>query len=161
MVKIAYAVYLYMLYTAHQLDNPCLSLKLLGYARNIDPLTQPPGKRSYSMFYNQGRRHSETRPQAPVTFSLRDRSLITGRGWLQNGKNTGPILFTFPSPPQDRVTLSALLLLKSGNFFRPHSVWLNFKLPCQKYPKTCPPPPASICSAAPLPVINERSLRVV
>ena len=112
---------LYMSYTAHQLDIPCLSLKLLGYARNIDPLTQPPGKRSYSMLYNQGRRHSETRPQAPGTFSLRDRSLITGRGWLQNGKNMGIQLFTFPSPPQNRVTLSALPLLKSGNFFRPHS----------------------------------------
>ena len=49
---------------------------------------------------------------------LRDWSLITGRGGLQNGKIAGPKLFAPPSP-QDRVKLFASPLLKSGNFSRP------------------------------------------
>ena len=49
--------------------------------------------------------------------SLRDWSLITGRGGLQNGKITGPKLFA--PPPQDRVKLFAPPLLKSGSFSCP------------------------------------------
>ena len=46
---------------------------------------------------------------------LRDWSLITGRGGLQNGKIAGPKLFA--PPPQGRVKLFAPPpLLKSGNF---------------------------------------------
>ena len=37
---------------------------------------------------------------------IRDWSLITGRGGLQNGKIAGPKLFA-PPPPQDRVKLFA------------------------------------------------------
>ena len=48
---------------------------------------------------------------------IRDWSLITGRGGLQNGKIAGPKLFA--PPPQDRVKLFATPLLKSGNFTRP------------------------------------------
>ena len=50
--------------------------------------------------------------------SLRDWSLITGRGGPQNGKIAGQKAFA-PPPPQDRVKLSASPLLKSGNFSRP------------------------------------------
>ena len=49
---------------------------------------------------------------------LRDWSLITGRGGLQNGKIAGPKLFA--PPPQDRVKLFAPPLLKTGKFTRPH-----------------------------------------
>ena len=48
---------------------------------------------------------------------LRDWSLITRRGGLQNGKIAGPKLFA--PPPQDRVKLFAPPLLKSANFTRP------------------------------------------
>ena len=48
---------------------------------------------------------------------IRDWSLITGRGGLQNGKIAGPKLFA--PPPQDRVKLFAPPLLKSGNFSCP------------------------------------------
>ena len=48
---------------------------------------------------------------------LRDWSLITGRGGLQNGKIAG--LKLFAPPPQDRVKLFAPPLLKSGKFTRP------------------------------------------
>ena len=49
--------------------------------------------------------------------NIRDWSLITGRGGLQNGKIAGPKLFA--PPPQDRVKLFAPPLLKSGKFTRP------------------------------------------
>ena len=48
------------------------------------------------------------------TAPLRDWSLITGRGGLQNGKIAGPKLFA-PPPP----SLFAPPLSKSGNFSRP------------------------------------------
>ena len=49
------------------------------------------------------------------TALLRDWSLITGRGGLQNGKIAGPKLF---APP----------LLKSGNFTRPPpTIWLKLQ----------------------------------
>ena len=52
------------------------------------------------------------------TYTLRDWSLITGRGGgLQNGKIAGPKRFA--PPPQDRVKLFAPPpFLKSGNFSR-------------------------------------------
>ena len=51
---------------------------------------------------------------------LRDWSLITGRGGLQNGKIAGPKLFAPPPPHQDRVELFAPPPpLKSGSFLRP------------------------------------------
>ena len=49
--------------------------------------------------------------------TVRDWSLITGRGGLQNGKIAGPKLFA--PPPQDRVKLFAPPLLKSVKFTRP------------------------------------------
>ena len=49
---------------------------------------------------------------------IRDRSLITGRGGLQNGKIAGPKLFA-PPPPQDNVKLFEPPRLKSGNFSCP------------------------------------------
>ena len=52
-----------------------------------------------------------------IYYIVRDWSLITGRGGLQNGKIAGPKLFA--PPPQDRVKLFAPPLLKSGNFTRP------------------------------------------
>ena len=49
---------------------------------------------------------------------VRDWSLITRRGGLQNGKIAGRKLFA--PPPQDRVnTFCAPPLLKNGNFLRP------------------------------------------
>ena len=60
-------------------------------------------------------------------YVLRDWSLITGRGGLQNGKITGPKLFA-PPPPQDRVKLFAPHpLLKSGNFLCPPTIWLKYQ----------------------------------
>ena len=43
------------------------------------------------------------------TLHIRDRSLITARGGLQNGKIAGPNLF-LSHPPQDRVKLFVSLL---------------------------------------------------
>ena len=58
--------------------------------------------------------------------AVRDWSLITGRGGLQNGKIAGPKLFA--PPLQDRVKLFAPPLLKSGNFSRPPpTMWLKLK----------------------------------
>ena len=47
---------------------------------------------------------SVNRTVHPRHLHLRDWSLITGRGGLQNGKFAGPKLFA-PPPPQDRVKL--------------------------------------------------------
>ena len=52
-----------------------------------------------------------------IALQLRDWSLITGRGGLQNGEIAGPKLFA--PPPQDRVKLLAPPLLKRANFSRP------------------------------------------
>ena len=73
---------------------------------------------------------------------LRDWSLITGRGGLQNGKIAGPKLFA--PPLQDRVKLFAPPLFKSGNFScPPYNMAQHFKLPRKSYPKTfCAPPSA-------------------
>ena len=50
-----------------------------------------------------------------ILYTIRDWSLITGRGGLQNGKIAGLKLFV--PPPQDRVKLFAPPpLLKSGKF---------------------------------------------
>ena len=108
---------------------------------------------------------------------LRDWSLITGRGGLQNGKIAGPKLFA--PPPQDRVKLFAPPLLKSGNFSRPpynmaktssYCVKTTLKLfvpPPSAWLKLFPPPffvgvklhvpPLPFCSP-PLPVIRDWSL---
>ena len=111
---------------------------------------------------------------------LRDWSLITGRGGLQNGKIAGPKLFA--PPPQDRVKLFAPPLLKSGNFTRPPpynmaktssyhvkstpklfvppaSEWLKlFPPPPFRKGKTSRAPPPSRFVAPPLPVISDHSL---
>ena len=77
------------------------------------------------------------------TPSLRDWSLITGRGGgLQNGKIAGPKLFA--PPPQDWVKLFAPPLLKGRNFLRPPNTMAktsSFRV--KNYLKTfCAPPPA-------------------
>ena len=54
---------------------------------------------------------------------VRDWSLITGRGGLQNGKIAGPKLFA--PPPQDRVKLFAPPLLKCGTVLCPPTIWLK------------------------------------
>ena len=53
-----------------------------------------------------------------LLMDFRDWSLITGRGWLQNGEIFGSETFCAP-PPQARVKLFAPPLLKRGNFSRP------------------------------------------
>ena len=60
--------------------------------------------------------HTLARKQRPArgNLNIRDWSLITGRGGLQNGTIAGPKLFA-PPPPQDRVKHFAPPLLKSGN----------------------------------------------
>ena len=71
---------------------------------------------------------------------LRDWSLITGRGGLQNGKIAGPKLFA--PPPQDRVKLFAPPLLKSGNFTRPpYNMAKTSSYRVKSTPKLFVPPP--------------------
>ena len=72
---------------------------------------------------------------------LRDWSLITGRGGLQNGKIAGPKLFA--PPPQDRVKLFAPPLLKSGNFTRPpYNMAKTSSYHVKSTPKLFVPPPS-------------------
>ena len=81
---------------------------------------------------------------SPLNWKLllvRDWSLITGRGGLQNGKIASPKLFA-PPPPQDRVKLFAPPLLKSGNF-------------------SCPSYNMAKTSSNPLPVISDQSLSTI
>ena len=52
-----------------------------------------------------------------LDMTLRDWSLITGRGGLQNGKIAGPKLFV--PPPQDRVKLFAPPPFKEWKLFVP------------------------------------------
>ena len=109
---------------------------------------------------------------------LRDWSLITGRGGLQNGKIAGPKLFA-PPPSRQGKTFRAPLL-KSGNFTRPpynmaktssYRVKTTPKLfvtPPSEWLKLFPPPlfvgvklhvpPLPFCSP-PLPVISDQSLK--
>ena len=68
----------------------------------------PIGQHYHHPFSGRGSNPSST---------IRDWSLIMGRGGLQNGKIAGPKLFA--PPPQDRVKLFTAPLLKSGNFSRP------------------------------------------
>ena len=112
---------------------------------------------------------------------LRDWSLITGRGELQNGKIAGPKLFV--PPPQDRVKLFTPPLLKSGNFScppynmaktssyleklpqnflcPPFSIAKTFSAPPFRRGKTSrAPPPLPFCSP-PLPVISDQSLILI
>ena len=102
-------------------------------------------------------------------------SLITVRLGLQNGKIAGAEL-CLPPPPQDRVKLFPLSLLKSGNFLRPlwlklqlsycikttpkhfcasPSIWLNIFQP-PLFSQTSLPP--SFFVAPTLPAINDQSL---
>ena len=75
-----------------------------------------------------------------LSIKIRDWSLITGRGGLQNGKIAGPKLFA--PPPQDRVKLFAPPLLKSGNFTRPPYNMAKTSSYCVKStPKLFVPPP--------------------
>ena len=63
-----------------------------------------------------------------------------GEGGATKWENRG--FETCCAPPQDRVKLFTPPLLKSGNFSRPPTIWLNFKLPHKNYLKTfCAPPP--------------------
>ena len=72
---------------------------------------------------------------------LRDWSLITGRGGLQNGKIAGPKLFA--PPPQDRVKVFAPPLLKSGNFTRPpYNMAKTSSYRVKSTPKLFVPPPS-------------------
>ena len=72
---------------------------------------------------------------------IRDWSLITGRGGLQNGKIAGPKLFA--PPPQDRVKLFAPPLLKSGNFTRPpYNMAKTSSYHVKSTPKLFVPPPS-------------------
>ena len=64
---------------------------------------------------------------------IRDWSLITGRGGLQNGKIVCPKLFA--PPPQDMVKLFAPPLLNIGNFWRPP---YNMAKTSSYYVKTTP-----------------------
>ena len=109
---------------------------------------------------------------------LRDWSLITGGGGLQNGKITGPNLFAPPPPPQDRITLFAAPLFKGWKLFAASLVlWLKLQAPVLKQPQNllCPPPfsmaktpffvgvelhlpPPSRFVAPTLPIISDQSL---
>ena len=61
-----------------------------------------------------------------VILILRDWSLITGRGGLQNGKIAGPKLFA--PPPQDRVKLFAPPPFKEWKLNAPpHTIWLKLQ----------------------------------
>ena len=94
---------------------------------------------------------------------LRDWSLITERGGLQNGKIVGPKLFA--RPPQNRVKHFAPPLLKSGNFMAKTSSFLcppfrmakTFSVPPFRRGKTSRAPPSRFV-APPLPVISDQSL---
>ena len=71
---------------------------------------------------------------------VRDWSLITGRGGLQNGKIAGPQLFA--TPPHDRVKLFEPPLLKSGNFSRlPYNMASTSSYLLKTTPKLFVPPP--------------------
>ena len=104
---------------------------------------------------------------------LRDRSLITGREGLQNGKIA---VWNFLRPPQDKVKLFAPFRFKEWKLFAPPLVWLKRQVPVLKLAQnlfvTPPPniawlklpPPLFFCrgktsiSPPPLPVIDDRSL---
>ena len=76
----------------------------------------------------------------PDEIAIRDWSLITGRGGLQNGKIAG--LKLFAPPPQDRVKLFAPPLLKSGNFTRPpYNMAKTSSYRVKSTPKLVVPPP--------------------
>ena len=111
---------------------------------------------------------------------VRDWSLITGRGGLQNGKKSRVRNFLHP-PTQDGKSFRAPPFKEWKLHAPPLQYGSNFKLPRKNYPKTfCappfrmaktfPPPPVGVklhvppplpfCSPPPpLPVINDQSLR--
>ena len=89
--------------------------------------------------------------------TLRDWSLITGRGGLQNGKIAGPKRFA--PPPQDRVKLFAPPLLKSGNLTcPPYNMAKTSSYRVKSTPKLFVPPLQNGFVAPPLPVISDHSL---
>ena len=72
---------------------------------------------------------------------LRDRSLITGREGLQNGKIA---VWNFLRPPQDKVKLFAPFRFKEWKLFAPPLVWLKRQVPVLKLAQNLfvtPPPP--------------------
>ena len=79
--------------------------------------TWPPGRVQMATLGTQRKDGVKGKQTEKKKQKLRDWSLITGRGGLQNGKIAGPKLFA--PPPQDRVKLFVPPLLKSGNFTRP------------------------------------------
>ena len=82
---------------------------------------------------------------------VRDWSLITGRGGLQNGKIAGPQLFA--TPPHDRVKLFAPPLLKSGNFSRlPYNMASTSSYLLKTTPKLFVPPPSACLKLFPPPL---------
>ena len=94
--------------------------------------------------------------------SVRDWSLITGRGGLQNGKIAGPKPFAPPPPHQDRVKLFTPPLLKSGNFScPPYNMAKTSSYRVKTTSKLFLPPfsMAKICSAFPSHLhVHQRSL---
>ena len=74
-----------------------------------------------------------------TTRGVRDWSLITGRGGLQNGKIAGPKLFA--PPPQDRVKLFEPPLLKSWKFsWPPYNMVKTSSYRLKSTPKLFVPP---------------------
>ena len=105
----------------------------------------------------------------PVKATVRDWSLIMGRGGATKWENRGSE--TFCAPPQDRVKLFVPPLLKGGNFLRPPITMAKTSSSCVKTTSkfSVPPPPSfsmakishappSRFVAPPLPVISDQSL---
>ena len=83
--------------------------------------------------------------------SVRDWSLITGRGVIE-WENRGSEIFC--THPQDRVKHLAPQLLKSGNLLRPSpSIWLKRQATCIKTTSklVVPPPPSAWLKLFPSP----------
>ena len=90
-----------------------------------------------------------------INSPLRDWSLITGRGGLQNGKIAGPKLFA--PPPQDRVKLFAPPLFKSGNFTRPpYNMANTSSYRVKSTPKLFVPPPSEWLKLFPPPYMQRK-----
>ena len=100
------------------------------------------------------------RPNVTIPYYfLRDWSLITGRGGLQNGKIAGPKLFA--PPPQDRVKLFAPPLLKSGNIScPPYNMAKTSSYRVKSTPKLFVPPPSAWLKLFPPPLFVGVKLHV-
>ena len=90
--------------------------------------------------------HRHPPPPSRALQTLRDWSLITGRGGYKMGKSRVRNLLRPPPPPQDRVKLFAPPLLKSGNFSRPpYNMAKTSSFRIKTTPKLfVPPPPFSM-----------------